>query len=635
MSALLFVESPLDPLRIRRHCYSAGLAFEKHRWLFPPIGNSDALISLFTFGYEPLREIYTDDKNTFKASVLEVPVAQFLDSGAIPVPALNFMLMCESGPNPPRIVDDLVASWQAPVYLVFSSAHIPPFEPRPRHTNMLIENILGRPWDGEKYPGWIPLSDAEMRRRAVWALGTKGFHRLYLVAGPPDTTALPPYVHQLFKKWDGLTKINEPEVDYRLFHGLVSHCDWILTSHGNVPGIVPFCFYSVRDLRSVMQSLCITDQHTVKEFDDISALNRAAGIKVKPRGGFTLSEIMPLEMTVGETELSLAWSNLDRLDELPVLSKLRHLDLDGTLIDDLSPLRKMHQLESLSLRYIQLADLQPLTSLPSLHYIALSRIPIAGLSQLRAMPALKTLNLDLLPIEDASPLSGCQQLKDLSLNRTSLKRLDEIAQIGSLERLSICSTSITDIRPLTSLLSLRELFMDGCALDDLTPLPEIGELTTFSLVGLDEPPLRLPDLSPLAAMQRLKSLQLYNTIFQELPLSLLVNTLEVLDISAFLTQNLHWLRNLNVRRELEIAQIPALDLNQLRELGNLEVLNVGGCTVGDLAWLKNLGRLQKLNLNVTEIANLEPLASLSNLQSLSLGGTLILLLTVPWLFYLV
>jgi len=621
MPALLYTESPLNPLRIARHWPDAGLSFEKHRWLFPTLKNSHE-VDLFAFGYNPLREIYIHrtDTDALSEPSEAIPLASYLTPDALPMPPLHFTLVFELESDAERLVETLVSNWQAPVYLVFSQAHIPPFEPPPRHTNTLIENILGRSWDGEKNPGWIPLPDAEMRRRAVRALGTKGFHRLYLVAGPPATTALPPYVHQLFKKWDGLTKIDEPQVDYRLFHALVSNCDWLLTSHGNVPGTVPFCFYSAQSFRAVVQDSLPTTSHTLVEFNDIGALNQAAGIKVKPRGGLALSEIVPLEMLVGVTELSLSWSDLDRLDELPALGALQHLDLDGTLIDDLGSLSMMPQLKSLSLRCLQLTDLQPLAALPSLQNITLSRIPVAGLSDLAEIPALTSLNLDLLPIENAAPLSGCQRLRDISLNCTPLNRLDEIVQISSLERLSICSTAVTDIRPLSALPNLRELLMNGCALDDLAPLPDIKGLTTFSLAGWGEPQLQLPDLSPLAAMQGLKHLCLYNTTFQELPLGSLVGTLEALDISASLTQDLRWLTNLEVLRELEIADIKALALSPLTALNSLEGLNVSGCKVGDLAWLRSLVKLRTLNLSLTEIADLRPLASLSHLRSLSLAG---------------
>ncbi|MFP4121953.1 leucine-rich repeat domain-containing protein [Coleofasciculus sp.] len=623
MPALLYTESPLNPLRIVRHWPDAGLSFEKHRWLFPLLKYPDEPVDIFTFGYHPLREIYIHLTDALSEPSEAIPLANYLTPDALPMPPLHFTLVFEPETDAERLVETLVSNWQAPVYLVFSPAHIPPFEPPPRHTNTLIENILGRPWDGEKNPGWIPLPDAEMRRRAVRALGIKGFHRLYLVAGPPATTALPPYVHQLFKKWNGLTKIDEPEVDYRLFHALVSNCNWLLTSHGNVPGTVPFCFYSAQSFRSVVQDSLLTTSHTLVAFNDIDALNQAAGINVKPRGGLALSEIVPLEMLVGVTELSLSWSDLDRLDELPTLGTLQHLDLDGTLIDDLGSLTMMPQLKSLSLRCLQLTDLQPLTALPSLQNLTLNRITFAGLSDLAAIPALTSLTLDLLPIENAAPLSGCQQLRDISLNRTPLNRLDEIAQIGSLERLSICSTAVTDIKPLIALPNLRELLMDGCALDDLAPLADIKGLTTFSLAGLDEPPLQLPDLSPLAAMQGLKHLYLWNTTFQELPLGSLVSTLETLNISASLAQDLRWLTNLEVLRELEIEQLEVPALDPLMALSSLESLNVCGCKVGDLAWLRNLVQLRTLNLNLTEIADLRPLASLSHLRSLSLAGVYI------------
>jgi internalin A len=620
MPALFYTESPLNPLCITRHRPDAGLAFEKHRWLFPTREDPDTLVSLFNFGVQPLREIYVHDPNAFGEPVEALPLALSLNPEAIPNPPLHFTVVFERQTNVPRIVDTLVTSSKTPVYLVFSQALIPPYNQPPRQTNALIENILGHEWDGNKNPGWVPLIDAEIRHRALQALGTKNFHRLYLVAAPAAPTALPPQTLALFEQSNGLTKVEEPEIDYRLFHALVSKCDWILTSHGNIPGVTPFCFYSTQDLRAFIPLLSPKVSQMLVEIDDIEVLNQAANIKVNPRGGLTLSEIVPLEMIAEATELSLAWSDLDRLDELPALNTLRHVDLDGTVIDDLRPLIQMPQLESLSLRCLQLTTLQPLTFLPSLQQIALSRVPIAGLSELAAIPRLTSLNLDLLPIDNLRPLIGCQGLKDISLNYTPLKQLDEIAQIFSLERLSICSTAITNITPLTALPNLKELLMDGCALEDLVPLAEIEALTTFSLAGLQESPMQLPDLSPLGAMQGLKHLTLYNTTLENLPSGSLVSTLETLDISATLTSELRWLTTLEVLRELEIADVEAPDLSPLGVMSSLEALNVAGCKVADLAWLKELVQLRVLNLNLTKITDLRPIAHLSRLRSLYLGG---------------
>lgn len=623
MPVLVYAESPLNPLRIMRYLSNVGLAFEKHRWLFESVDEQGTLVNLFTFGYQPLREIYIPETNALGEPIEAIPLAQSLAPDALPTPPLHFTLVFEPEAKVPQIVESLVINWQAPIHLVFSQAMIPPFNQPPRQVIALIENILGHEWDGDQNPGWVPLLDGQVRQRALRALGTKGFHSLYLVAGSTVPTALPLNTHELFEKRNGLTKVEEPEIDYRLFHALLSDCDWILTSHGNVPDVTPFCFYSTQNLQTVFQKLLPTASQALVEFDDINNLNQAAGITVKPRDGLALSEIMPLEMLTGITELSLAWSDLARLDELPTLSALRHLDLDGTLIDDLRPLNQMLQLESLSLRYLQLTDLQPLTTLPSLQKIALSRIPFYGLSHLAAMPALTSLNLDLVQIDNASLLTGCQQLKDISLNRTPLKQLDEIAQLRSLERLSICSTAVTNITPLTALPNLNELLMDGCDLEDFSPIAEIGKLTTFHMVGLDAPQLPLPDLSPLAAMQGLKKLYLYNTTFAVMPSGSLAGTLEKLDISATLTNELSWLTNLELLRDLEIAHIEAPDLSPLAAMSSLEALNVAGCKVGDLVWLTNLNQLRTLNLNLTEIYNFQPIANLSSLRSLSLGGAYI------------
>ncbi len=107
------------------------------------------------------------------------------------------------------------------------------------------------------------------------------------------------------------------------------------------------------------------------------------------------------------------------------------------------------------------------------------------------------------------------------------------------------------------------------------------------------------DLTPLANLTNLESLDLYGT--------------EVSDLTP--------LANLTNLEYLGLYGAEVSDLTPLANLTNLEVLSIDGTEVSDLTPLANLTNLEDLYLDDTEVSDLTPLANLMNLKHLRLDGT--------------
>ncbi|WP_017662965.1 leucine-rich repeat domain-containing protein [Baaleninema simplex] len=624
MTALLYHEFPLNPTRIERYWHDAGLAFEKHHWNLP---TSKYLRTTYLFGGRPRQEAYVSQTYSEMSHAVKdeplviAPLSRYLTPDALPEPPLHFNCIYEPQTDAvtERFVEQVVMYWPAPVYLVFSQRILRPVNILPQHTKIWVDNIIGKSWKGNFNPGWVPLDNAQTRQKALRSLGTKKFHHLYLVAGLPEAMTQSSEVNELFKELTDKKTASLPLADYRQFHDVVSNSDWVLTTHGNVADAVPYCFYSTKSLLTLTRDSGLTPSESVEEFDDIDTFNRAAGISVPPRGGLTLSEIVPLEMVEDFTELSLAWSRLDRLDELPSLRNLEHLDLEGTAVNDLTPLTLMPQLKSLSLRCLQLKDLKPLRQIPNLEKLFLNRFPLNELSDLAEVRTLRSLILDYIPLNDLTALKGCSQIKELSLHSTPLERLDGITELSALEKLSFGLTPTKDLSPLRNLSNLKELLLEDCVLEDLSPLSTLENLTTFRLSTSATPPQQLPDLSPLESLSGLKHLDLSFTIFQKLPLGSLVNTLERLDIYGCQLEDLQGLTQFKALRHLDIEEIKAPPPEQLMALNHLESLSVCYSGIKELEWLKKFVHLRQLNLNLNKVKDLRPLENLSELRSLSLA----------------
>ncbi|MFZ1642251.1 MAG: NACHT domain-containing protein, partial [Candidatus Contendobacter sp.] len=109
----------------------------------------------------------------------------------------------------------------------------------------------------------------------------------------------------------------------------------------------------------------------------------------------------------------------------------------------------------------------------------------------------------------------------------------------------------------------------------------------------------ITDVSPLAELSALRSLDLTGT--------------RVSDLSR--------LAELSALRSLDLTDTRVSDLSRLAELSALRSLNLNGTGVADVKPLAGLTALRWLDLNGTRVADVSPLAGLSALRWLDLNGT--------------
>lgn len=652
MRTILYSESPMNPLAITRQLYEAGLAFEKHHWTFP---NSYYSFAAPLFEYASgnltipgpaLKEKFIPDPWGDPAAA--TPLIDYLSPDANPQPPLHFTLLYEESLSPktrgskPRVEQSLVWHFveaaKIPLYLVFSRRAIAPLDQAPKSTLQLVETILGQGWTGENKPGIVPLVTPETRYRALLSLGVKSFSSLYIIAGLPEfesqiSNPSGGFSPDIIDTLKNLTEIDS-KIYYPSFYSLVSQCDWIMTTHSLLPGYIPFCFYSSQDirptLRQIHQQTLREDERELIEVNDISALpcqpeelqnatlsldkTQSSGIKMGQ--GVYVSDILPLETLASATELSLAWTEVTRIDELLQFKSLKQLNLDGIPFLDIATLSQMTWLESLSLRQVQLNTLRPLVSLNNLKYLAISRMPFQGLTPLADFASLKSLSLDRMKLNDLSSLLACPLLNDLSLNETNLETLADVARIENLKYLSLKRTKINDLKPLLSLQSLKHLAISKTEITDITP---VGNLEKLEVLEAEE-----LNVTGWSAIQRLKHLDILKISYSKVNnisfISFLKN-LRILEINKTEVVDLSPLQESANLRKLSLYGTPALDISPLSELTNLEDLDLSETYLPDYSPLSNICSLENLSLNYTPVENIAWLGKLIRLKELRLPGT--------------
>jgi len=169
-----------------------------------------------------------------------------------------------------------------------------------------------------------------------------------------------------------------------------------------------------------------------------------------------------------------------------------------------------------------------------------------------------------------------------------------LARLKNLEELRLNTIPVTDLAPLAKLENLKRLHLynrtHGC---DLIPLAGLKNLESLTLAGTSD-----RDLTPLIGLTNLKSLHVTASSVSDLtPLAGLTN-LELLDLTNSSSVD---------------------DLTPLTRLMSLEELKLTGTSVSNLAPIAGLRSLRLLHLGF--VKDLTPLARLKTLNELYVSGT--------------
>ena len=261
--------------------------------------------------------------------------------------------------------------------------------------------------------------------------------------------------------------------------------------------------------------------------------------------------IQDRQFCILETEVALRTSDLtsEDLEPLRYMTNLTSLSLGaGSLIAVMDYVLNASD-EQYSYSYGSASDLipldiTPLAGLTSLTHLELTGVLIFDISPLADLTNLTTLNLEINGISDITPLAGL----------TNLTRLD------------IGVNPIDDLSPLSNLNSLEILTLCGFLTDTTFDLEPLRSLTNLSYLRIRSRQLECRDITPLAGLVSLQSLDLsHNQISDLAPLRYLTNL-----------------------EELSVGDNQIRDLAPLAGLTNIDFIGAGNNQISDLTVLTNL-----------------------------------------------
>jgi internalin A len=208
---------------------------------------------------------------------------------------------------------------------------------------------------------------------------------------------------------------------------------------------------------------------------------------------------------------------------------------------------------------------------------------------------------------------------ELDLSGLAWDRLpQELGQSTSIQGLNLSRCEqLTDLSPLAGLASLQTLELYGCRLTDLSPLAGLTSLQTLGLSRNEQ----LTDFSPLAGLASLQTLELFFCGLTDLSPLAGLTSLHTLNLSGSkqLT-DLSPLAGLTSLHTLNLSECEQLtDLSPLAGLTSLQTIEIREGQLSDLSPLAGLTSLQTIEIQGGPLSDLSPLADLTSLQTLNLS----------------
>ncbi|WP_157976546.1 leucine-rich repeat domain-containing protein [Parahaliea mediterranea] len=353
------------------------------------------------------------------------------------------------------------------------------------------------------------------------------------------------------------------------------------------------------------------------------------------------------------TVLELPYVRIDSARPIAELSRLKRLNLNRSVWNDVEYLSALVQLRELVLTDSNVDDPAFFDGMNQLRVLDLSRnwSSISADEMLRhlanspAMSKLERLRYITSGIADIGPLAQMPSLKSLVLYGNKIQDISALAALTNLQELRLSDNPVTELVTLEDLLRLKTLSLTidtdkRSQVDALRGLKQLEDLTLSfaypsALFGEDSYPEErcvLPDgyvVSPC----NIEAFSTYDESYADFTFLAEMSRLQKLYIWRGAISDVSFLRHLDQLQEVRLPQNNVRNISSLRDADALTLLdlswngsrdaNNNSNSHLDLSPLNGLGNLQHLILPGNGIKSMAPLRGISSLRTIDLSDNLI------------
>ena len=677
MTWINFTEAPINPFKMDRIWWEAGICLEKHGWLIRrPESSFGAMLHRYASskdGFPMLQEDFNGDIDPEEHKVLP-SVKEGIDRTPYINPEENiaFQMLLpnpqsgERGHYDTKEAQQLCTHWASftDQYFALVGASRNLFLDKYRLSTAFqdfLENCKLIFKDKGRFMYLFPKEQLHFVLAELFRPGLRTSFYIFPFSYSTENIEKAPWF-----AW--LSELKDFSSSFLLdtFAQLVKEFGWFLTTHSNHPYLRPLCFYVAPNISILPSKNTLKWQH----FDDMYVLlDKIKDLQVhhQPRRGLR-SKYTPTQLR-RRKEINLINTDIVHLEDLKEYPNITSLALYHNFAWNLgNTLQQMSHLKRLTLGQMEVDSYDFLEGMTSLEYLQINRVYNDGVLQLPAilkleeldlesnwarltsgklhvlqltktLGSLKKLNLAATSIKSLQFVEYCPSLEELVLDSTPVDNFSSLEKLGNLKSLSISSLSTLESIVLPNLPTLEYLNLGSNELENLRSYAHLTSLKTLKFYGnrianlqelqyftqvtcLDLSNNSIERIDKLPDLPHLKTLLLDEQAMDYTPLKHhTFPSLKKLSLSSSNFEDLSCIQHFSTLEDLGISGTLLKDFSLLATFPNLETLEVDSYELADtnLAQI-HLPQLASLSLNYSKFTNLSFLKNFTSLQKLSLRG---------------
>jgi Leucine-rich repeat (LRR) protein len=385
------------------------------------------------------------------------------------------------------------------------------------------------------------------------------------------------------------TKLNEAEELKSWWATLSSDWKSVFGTYVSLPDTV-----SLAHIRNIL-NLERIDLSSYKNINDLEPLSRLTKLKEVNIANTQTNNLAPLRNLSNLEILNCSGTEANSLEPIKYAINLRELYCQNTQINNLEAVRNFNKLDKLYFFNTPISSLEPISGLTALRELRGEASKITDVSPLKSLSNLNFLDIPNTAVSDLKPLAGLSQLERLDFSNTQVKNLDGLQGLKKLKNVLFNNTQIGDLNALQGLSTLEKVYCDQS---------KITREIARKFMAANPNALVIFDSETLSNWWNGMSGEWKIAFGKYVKYTGLPNK-----------DQLQQMANLT---EMNVSNNQAINtLEPLKEVTNLKKLFCSSTSVSDFSPLKDLIDLQILEANSTKINNLRPLANLTNLEKIS------------------
>lgn len=319
--------------------------------------------------------------------------------------------------------------------------------------------------------------------------------------------------------------------------------------------------------------------------------------------------------------LRLSTNGLYSTANIPAITTLEQLYIDGNYITDFSGITRQKNLQYLNLSQNSAdIDLKKLSSLSKLQELDLGGTNTVDYTPLKDFVSLRSLNLSSQKNNDFSKIPVMNKLEEIDLSSNNYGSanaglMNLLAEFTSLKKINLASNGISSLYVLTDYyMQDRDIF--GYYRDPQAVKPLFNQLEELNVASNS-----VTELAALEHYKNLKRLDISSNSVSDIGILNTMKNLEFLNISGTMVSSLDSLKGLTKLKELNISSTNIVNAEALGTLKSIEILTMNNCQITDFSIVSKLPKLRILQLSNNYFSDISFLSNSQSLEVLYLGGS--------------